>query len=59
MTTERELVRIIMDGKVVDVFHGTFKSFNEEGCWNYTRPFTAEYCTVTVTDTAIFTDTKR
>ena len=57
MTTERELVRIIKEDKVVDVYHGGFNAFSVEGYKQYERPFTAEYCIIEVTDTAVYSNT--
>lgn len=55
----KELVRVIKDGEVVDVYHGSFRSFTEEIYKQYKRPFMAEYCLVEVIDTAVFTDVKK
>lgn len=54
-----ELVKIIKDGQLIDIYHGGFKKFNAEGYKNYERPFTAEYCHIEIDDVAEFTISKR
>lgn len=54
-----QIVRIIKDGKCIDIFHGSYDDFNKYGYKNYERPYIAEYCEINVIDVAEYTDTKR
>lgn len=54
-----EIVRIIRDGKVVSVYHGSYAEFTNSGYKNYERPFIAQLCRIEEVDIAEYSDTKR
>lgn len=56
---EKQIVRIVKDGKVADVWHGTYEEFNRSGYKRYERPFVAEYCKIEVIDIAEFKTERR